>query len=479
LFCVTALWVIVAMIGLDILGDAGIASAQEELSNDMGLRTPTPWNEVFTLNVLVKSAFLLAFSAFFSASEVAYFSLHKLQLRTMRQGAKRLDRMAGRLMEHPGNLLTTILMGNCIVNVLLSITFAVPVERLFKETFQLGAVLGYVMAVVITTTVLVIFGEVAPKLIVVRMSEPYARYSAMPLFFIDRGLNPVRRLLILFTGLLFRLTHFSDVKPAPFMTDEEFMVLLSDSEAAGAIEEDERAMIQGILEFGDATVREILVPRPDITAIQEEATVGEALELLREHERSRMPVYGENLDKITGVLYAKDLLTAVEEGDLSLPVLPMLRKVHYVPETMTVSDFLKMAQRLRTHVAIVVDEYGGTEGLVTLQDALREVVGDIGEEHEDEVATSVEGQQGVYDVEGGFPLDELEELTGVPVPNDEHTTIAGFMMEQTDKILEDGDRISFGGVDYSVEEMDGKRVSRIRIQIPSQDGSKDEGGGEQ
>ncbi len=470
---VAACWLVVVLLAAGAVVPAGALPENTPHTGASSLG----WNDILTPNILFATLILLGFSAFFSASEVAFYSLHQIRLRSMRQSPHMLDRLAARLMDHPGSLLTSILMGNCIVNVLLGVVLAVRVEELFRDVLlppQVASpVVSYVIAVTICTAVLVFFGEITPKLIVVHRSESFARFAAVPIYLIDRALTPVRHGLLLFIGFVFRVTRFSKVRPAPFMTDAEFKSILSEGEATGVIEEDERQMIQGILEFGDVMLREILVPRPDMIALKETASVGEALALFREHEFSRIPVYKDDMDSIAGLLYAKDLLPQVDQGILDEPIRPLLRPVHFVPETMSVADFLKTVQRLRTHLAIVVDEFGGTEGLVTMQDALREVVGDVGEE--EEAPSSQEIKPGVYRIEGGFPLDELEELAGVPVEDEEHTTVAGFLMEQTEKILEVGDELEHKGVRYTVEEMDGKRVSRLVVHVPlEEDGEKRE-----
>ncbi len=415
------------------------------------------------VGLLAAVVLLLAFSAFFSASEVAYFSLSPLHIRAIGERPGLLDREASRLLLHPGELLTSILMGNSIVNVLLGVTLALPVEQLFE--LILPPAFSYLAAVAACTAILVIVGEIVPKLMVVRNNELYARWASFPLRFCSALLLPLRHAVLWLIGFLFRVTGFSDMRPAPFMTDQEFASLLSEGEATGAIEKDEREMIQGILKVSESMVREILIPRPDIVALNQEASVEEALALFIEHEFARIPVYGENLDQITGILYAKDLLSHVDQGNMDVPIKPLLRPAHYVPETMTISDFMKSVQRLRTHLAIVVDEFGGTEGLVTLHDALREIVGELEVEDETEEPAVVQLEKDLYEVDGSFSLDELEALTGVPVNDEEHATVAGFLMEQSDKVLEVGDHIRHEGVRYTVEAVEGKRVSRLQIRI--------------
>jgi len=423
------------------------------------------WWDVFTPGIIVTTLVLVCLSAFFSASEIAFFSLHKLQLRSMNEEAGFGGALVYRLMKHPGNLLTTILMCNSIVNVLLSVVFAPPVERYFAEVVLLPATASYPIAMLVTTGFLVFFGEIFPKVFVVRASESYARVAVFPIFIVDRLMRPLRNLLIGLTGLLFKFTRFSEMTPAPFITDEEFVSLLTEGEASGVIEQEERRMIQSIIEFGDDMVREILVPRPDMLVVKADATVAEALDLIKEKQYSRIPIVGENIDEIVGILYAKDLLHLAEEGEVDQTVGELGRPPHYVPETMTVSEFVKTAQKTRTHLAIVVDEFGGTEGLVTLEDALREVVGAIEEEEHVEPHSMVQTGDHEYEVDGGYPLDDLEELTGLRLDTPVHMTVAGFMIEQQDRLPEQDDTLDHEGVNFRVLEMDGRRVARMRITI--------------
>ncbi len=418
---------------------------------------------------------LLCLSAFFSACEIAYFSLSPARIRALREDEGVLNQLVGRLMLRPHELLTSVLMGNSIAKVLLSIVLVQPALQATGKF--LPHPFHYVAAAAVCTIFLAFFGDVVPKLAIVRNSEGFARSAALPLHLACVLLVPLRVAVVWLVGLLFRVTGFSRVQPAPFMTDADFASILSEGEATGAIEKEEAEMIQGILNVNDVMLWEILVPRPDIVALNEEATVAEALELICTHEFSRMPTYRENLDNIVGILYAKDLLSLVDRGELSAPIKPMLRKANYVPETMTVLEFMKSVQHLRSHLAIVVDEYGGTEGLVTLQDALREVVGELEDDWRDEPPLYTELRQNVYQVDGSLPLDELEALTGVPVNDDEHTTVAGFLMEQSDKVLEVGDRIEHEGVRYTVEEVDGKRVARLKIQILQSPAAQEEARG--
>lgn len=465
---VAAALLVSGLFGVAPSGDEAGAPTLTAATDSGVLAEAVPWQEIITYQVIAVTLALLCLSAYFSASEIAFFSLHKLTLRGMRESDRAADRLVGQLMTHPGNLLTSILMSNSIVNVLLSVVLATPVEEFFSQSLLLPTVLAYALAVAVTTAVLVFFGEIFPKVLVVQNSQAFARFSAPIIFVIDKTLYPLRDAMILLISGVFRLTGFSKVRPAPFITDDEFVSLLSEGEATGVIEKEEREMIQGIIEYSDLMLREILVPRPDIVYLEDTATVADAIKLYRSEGYSRMPVCHESIDSVVGILYAKDLLPLAENGANDEPILPLVRKVHFVPETMSVASFMKAVQKMRTHLAIVVDEYGGTEGLVTLEDALREVVGDTVDEDEDEEPMIEDLGGGVYRADGGYSLLEFKELTGIELPDEEHTTIAGFLMDQTEKIPAEGDTIVHGGIVFTVEAVDGKRVSTLSFTVPQE-----------
>ncbi|MBI4560033.1 MAG: HlyC/CorC family transporter [Candidatus Hydrogenedentes bacterium] len=423
------------------------------------------WMEFLPPGVLAAVAILLGCSAFFSASETAFFSIHKLRLRSMSEEPRFTGRLVARMMAHPGRLLTTILVGNMIVNTLISVLLGTSAEDIFQQILGLPEALAYAGAVVVCTGVLVFCGEITPKVFAVRTSEVFARFAVVPLYAVDYVLAPLRTLLLKLTDFLFVITRFHEVRAAPFITDEELKSVLDDGEAQGVIEEEERQMIEGILEFTDALLREILVPRPDIVALPENATVAEALAQFREHECRRVPVYREDLDHVTGILVIKDLLPSVAKGELERPVRTFARPPYFVPKTMTVQQFLKDAQRHRTHLAVVVDEYGGTAGIVTMNDAISEVVGEIAEEDEPETPSYRRVQEGMYLVEGNLSLEELAELIGVKFEEEGHSTVGGFVMNHLHKVPQTGDQLKVSGVQFTVEECEGMRASKIRVLV--------------
>ncbi|GMU93210.1 MAG: membrane protein [Candidatus Hydrogenedentota bacterium] len=432
------------------------------------------WHDFFPPKIIVAGICLLLCSAFFSGSETAFFSINRLRLRSIREDGSVTGALIAQTMEHPGRLLTTVLVGNMIINTLIGVLLGTRFEDLLHFLYpDLHEAFAYALAVGIVTSLLVFFGEIAPKVFAVQAGERIARLVVFPILLTDRVLAPIRVGMLGITHLLFQLTRFHEIKAAPFITDEEFKSALTDGEAQGVIEEDERQMIQGILEFSDALLREILVPRPDVIAVPDDATVRDALAVYKEHKYSRMPVYRENLDQVVGILVSKDLIPAVSRSELDRPVRDLMRPVHFVPATMTVQQFVRDAQRHRTHLAIVVDEYGGTAGIVTLEDAMEQVVGDIMDEGEHEEPAYRKAGDHVYLVDGSISLDELNELIGTDLHDAEHETVAGFLMHRSERILEPGDELEIENVHFIVESCEGKRVSSVRVNLkpPSEDGT--------
>jgi putative hemolysin len=428
---------------------------------------PTTWElfwSEFPAGVLLAIVLLLAASAFFSAVEVGFFSLHRVRLRAIASEGGVVGTVITGLMRHPAQLLNTILIGNMTMNIMIGVLLPPRLERFIEAASGLNTITANILTVAIVTVGVLFAAEVSPKVLAVSIAEPIARVSAVPMLMIGWVLAPVRWASLRITEMLFQITRFNDIPPAPFMTDEEIMSVLADSEGQGVIEENEGQMIQKIIESGNAQVKEILVPRPQIVAIDRAAQVGQALELFRRHAFSRMPVFQDDLDHITGVLVAKDLLPYVTRGELERPIGPIARRANFVPETMTIREFIRYSQRKHMHMSIAVDEYGGTEGLVTLDDALEEVVGDIRD------AAAVNGKQykriarGCYRVEGSIALDDLSRLIGVEFESGAHETAAGYFMHELGRIPAAGDSIERDGVVFTVEEVQGRHASALRVE---------------
>lgn len=482
-FLIAALWVSAALALSGITEGAGTAAVPEantdipSLEGADGTPAANPASEApeaeddaaepanpFSPPVVGTIVLLLALSAFFSACEVAFFSLGPLRIRAMAASNAFLDHQVAKLMQQPGELLTSILMGNSIVNVLLSVVLANPVEDSFDRLMSgLPDPLPYIVSVLFCAGLLVFMGEILPKLLVVRNNEMFARGASLPLYAAGSLLQPLRHGVIHFIGYLFRVTRFSQVRPAPFMTDEEFVSLLSEGEATGAIEKDEREMIQGILKVNDVMVRDILIPRPDIIALNAEATVAEALGLICEHEYSRIPVYRENLDQIEGILYAKDLLKLLEKPGRTFSLKKMMRPALAVPDTLPIDQLMEEFRSRQLHIAIVVDEFGSFVGIITMEDITEEILGDFEDEYDKKIVYFKKMDDNSWEINGLAPVRDLNKELEHQFPEEHHRTVGGMVWHAFGKSPQAGESVQIDNFVFKVVQMRRKAIGKLLV----------------
>jgi CBS domain containing-hemolysin-like protein len=269
----------------------------------------------------------------------------------------------------------------------------------------------------------------------------------------------------LFTRPFIRVASGQAAPQMPLVTEEELRLLVNVSEEEGLIEPDEREMIEGIFSFGDTTVREVMIPRVDIVALEETASIDEALNVIIAKGHSRIPVYRETIDHIVGILYAKDLLLWLRSGQREAPIGSLLRTAHFVPDTMKVDALLKDLQTRKVHLAIVVDEYGGTAGLVTIEDVIEEIVGEIQDEYDVDEQPITELGAGDLEVDARVPIDDINDLTGLRLTSEESDRIGGIVFERLGRVPKVGDTVHLDGdVTITVLSMDGLRLRRLRLQ---------------
>jgi CBS domain containing-hemolysin-like protein len=249
----------------------------------------------------------------------------------------------------------------------------------------------------------------------------------------------------------------------PFITEQELRASAEVASEEGEIEEEEKELIHSIFEFGDTIVREVMVPRPDVVAIEADKTLRDVQALVLEHGYSRVPVYREDLDDVVGIVYAKDVLKALHQGKHDMPLDEIVREPHYVPETKKVAELLREMQRDKFHIALVTDEYGSVSGLVTLEDLLEELVGEIADEYDREEPELVQVADGLYRVSGKTSIDDVNEELDVELPDEEWDTVAGLLLELFGRIPKDGDEVEYQGLSFTAEEVQGRRIAKVLI----------------
>ena len=400
---------------------------------------------------------LVVLSAYFSATETAFSSLNRVRLRSKAEGGNQRAALALRLSEDYDRLLSTILIGNNIVNIT-----ATTVSTLFFT--KLLPVYGPTVSTVVLTIVILIFGEISPKSLAKENAEQFAMFSAPLLKVLITLLNPLNLLFTQWKKLLSRVFRNHGEEG---ITEEELITMVDQAEDEGGLDQHESELIRAAIEFNDLEVEAILTPRVDIAAVEDTATLEEIARTFAENGYSRLPVYHEDIDDIVGVIHEKDYYTARyhKRADVKSMISPVL----YTTGNTKISNLLRILQRQKAHMVIVVDEYGGTEGLVTLEDIVEELVGEIWDEHDEIIEQFQKQEDGSYLISCSADLTDLFELFSITGACDANT-VSGWVMEQVGRVPEEGDRFTCEGLDVTVTKVEHRRVMEIRVVVLSQEG---------
>ncbi len=405
---------------------------------------------------------LLLLSAFFSSVESAYFSLSRSVLDRFRESADPRARRVAILMDDPRRLLASILTGNTGVNTAAAAIAALIVIRL-SSSWMLSPNLLVALEVLVMTAIILFFSELAPKLAALRNAESWALKSSLAVLITRTVLTPFALPLALFTGWISRLAGIESHSMAA-MSEKEIRALIQVGHEHGALELEERQMIHSIFQFGDTIVREVMVPRIDIVAVEEKVPLDVLLDTVGSRGHSRIPVYRESVDNISGIIHAKDLLMLAQDPEL-FHLEKILRRVVFVPEEKKIGELLREFQAERMHLAIVVDEYGGTAGLVTLEDIIEEIVGEIQDEYDKELPLVKQIDEQTILADGKLSIHDLNEMHGFELipTSDAYDTVAGFVYRQLGVVPQKGQEFEFQGYRFMVDEVRGKRITKVKI----------------
>ena len=406
-----------------------------------------------SIAMLVALAALVAMSGYFSATETAFTSLNRIRLKNKADNGDRRAARTLELAEDYDRLLSTILIGNNIVNNVATTIGAVLFIHLIDE------VTGPTVSAIVLTVVILIFGEVSPKSLAKENPEGWAMI-ATPL---------LRLLVVILTPANFLFTQWKRLLSKVFrksadggITEEELVTLVDQAESEGGLDQHESRLIRAAIEFHDLEVEEILTPRVDIVAVEDTDSMEEIAKIFAENGYSRLPVYHEDIDNIIGVIHEKDFHAARYRGLTS--VKEMLGPMLYTTGNTKISELLRILQREKAHMVIVVDEYGGTEGLVTLEDIVEELVGEIWDEHDEVIEEFKKQEDGSYLISCSADLTDLFDLFKIKGECDSNT-ISGWVMEQIGRVPEEGDRFVSDGLDVTVTKVDHRRVLEIRVEV--------------
>jgi putative hemolysin len=419
------------------------------------------WSGGNTLQVIAL-VLCLVLSSFANGAETALTSVGRVRSNTMLdQGVKGGEAVAY-LIREPNRFLSAILIVNSVAVIVASTLATLLMVSVF------GDAAGAIAAPFVTSIVVLVFVEILPKTIAIHTAEATALRYAEPVRFVTRILGPLITVLIGLTGMAMRVRGIPP-RSGPFVTEEELISLVTLSEQQGVLQEEEREMIHGVIELENTMVREVMVPRVRITAVQADSTVAEAVGIALEDGHSRLPVFDETIDRVSGVLYVKDLLRAISRGDNEAPIRALARKPFEVPETKRVSDLFREFQTRKIHIAIVVDESGGTAGLVTIEDLLEEIVGDIQDEYDKPGEEPTVERIGPYEfiVDARIHLEDLNDEVHLGIDSDEYDTLNGFIIDRLGAIPAVGSEVRIdGGAVLTVLSVFGRRADKVRITKP-------------
>jgi len=400
----------------------------------------------------------LLLSAFFSSSETAFISLQRIRLQhmvdTKVKGAERVSRM----IQQPAKLLSTILLGNNLVNVAAAALGTALAISLWGEKY------GILISTVVVTILVLIFGETTPKTLATHRPERMSLVLARPIMIVSWVLTPFVVVLSWIASGFSKLVGGAPV-PRSLVSEEEIRTMISVGHKEGTFEESEAEMLHKVFDFGDRPVREVMVPRTEVVWVEKGTKLADFLSIYAESPLSRFPVYEENMDSVVGILSVKDVLMAQAKGniDLEATVDDLVRPTYFAPDSKRISElFVEMRDR-NYRMAVVVDEYGGTAGIVSLSRLVEEIVGPVGDEFAEAEKEYEAINEYTFQIDGGMSIAEANEEMGLELPEGDYETVAGLILHLLGHIPKTGERLRYKGMNLVITEMRGVKIERILL----------------
>ena len=404
---------------------------------------------------------LLALSAFFSSSETAMMAVNKIRVRNLADAGLSSAQTLMKVLDNQPKMLSAILIGNNIVNISASSLATILVTRAFGDMY-VGVGTG------ILTLLVLIFGEITPKTSATLYSETMALRFAKPIYMIMQVLTPVIFIVDKLSQGVLRLLHVDPNKKQDAITEDELRTIVEVSHEEGVIESDEKKMIYNVFDFGDSVAKDIMVPRIDMTFIDVDATFSEVIEVFREVKYTRYPVYEETTDNVIGIINIKDLL--LTENQKKFCIRDYLREPLYTYEFKKTAELMVELRKTQNNIAIVLDEYGATAGLITLEDMLEEIVGEIRDEYdedEEDLIRRIGPRE--YVVEAAMKLDDLNDQLGLDLESEDYDSIGGFIIGLLDHLPEEGEEVTHKTLRFVVDKVDRNRIDKINLYIQEEE----------
>jgi len=416
---------------------------------------------------------LITLNGFFAASEIALISLNDNKIKLMAEEGNKKAQVLKDILSEPSKFLATIQIGITLAGFLASAfaadTFSDHLVALVKTTaLPVSEYLLKKVAVLFITIILsyftLVFGELVPKRVAMQKAEAISFLVVSPLRFLSTVASPFVKLLSVSTNFIAGLFGISPTAKEEEVTEEEIRMMVDVGEEKGTIDESEKEMINNIFEFDNKVVEDIMTHRTEIIGIPITASLPEVIELINQYKYTRFPVYEDNLDNIVGILNIKDLIRQVDTNNPEFKLEKMIRKPYFVPTSKKIDELFKELQARKTHMAVAIDEYGGTAGIITIEDLVEEIVGNILDEYDEEEKEFEKLDENTYLINGMTSLEQVKDLLGMDFPTEDYDTLNGFLIGQLGRIPEEKETpvVEFNGVVFKVEKITEKRISRVK-----------------
>jgi len=406
---------------------------------------------------------LFPLSILFSASETALISMTENDLIKLKEDKdKRSTKIFELLSTNSDNLLITLLYGNNLINVTIATLGTLLTTQLVTH-FNIPEIPGYILNVVVLSFLILLIGEIIPKTIAIRNNVEFSKKIINIILFFYALFYPITYL----TGGAVKLlaNKFENFQGLSKITQYDIKNLMEVGGEDGVLEEDEKNMITSIFEFASTTAKEIMVPRVDIIALEDDIDFEELLKNIKENSFSRMPIYHETIDNIIGVLYVKDLLEFVNKSTTNIEISKLVRDVNFIPESKDIGDLLKQFQQEKTHISIVVDEYGGTAGMITLEDIIEEIVGEIQDEFDEDENLHHKIDENTYEFDAKITIDDINEILNSKLPEEEDfESLGGFIYFLFEEVPEKGDSRVYENLNFTIQSVDKQRIGWVKIE---------------
>lgn len=409
---------------------------------------------------LVILIILLFLSGFFSSAETALTTVNKLKLRSLAdEGSKRASKVLA-VTENSGKLLSTILIGNNIVNISASALATTLCTQVFGSQF-IGVSTG------LLTLFVLIFGEITPKTLATIHAVPLSMFFVYPISVLMLVLTPAIWLLDIITGAIFKLLRVDTSGKDNVITESELRTVVDVSHEEGVIEKEERFMISNVVDFGDALSKDIMIPRADVVCADVNSTYEELVQIFKSEAYSRIPIYEGSKDHVIGILYLKDLFFYIEsKKSMDFNIRQILRKPHFVYEYQKTSQIFADLKTSSVTMAVVLDEYGASSGIITMEDLIEEIVGEIRDEYDGEEVDYIKKiNDNTYDIDASVKLDDINDAIGTSLKSDDYDSLAGFVIELLDKLPEEGEEAIYENIYFKVTKVTKNRIERITVTI--------------